>query len=69
MDYNAALERLAPAAQRARSALDYYKHSALLHCENGMSKAQVLAARSQADTNLIELLAQLETEISAMRGN
>tara|TARA_R110002110_G_scaffold25895_4_gene95890 strand:+ start:3647 stop:3868 length:222 start_codon:yes stop_codon:yes gene_type:complete len=67
--YNAALERLEDPVRKARSALDYYKFQAISHCENHCTKQQVVKARVQADLNLIQLLASLESEIDAMRSN
>ena len=67
MSYTGPLERLQPAVKKARSALDYYKHQAVAHCENGASKTQVSRARTQSDLNLIALLASIELEIEALR--
>lgn len=64
MDYPL-FDRLAPAAQRARSALDAYKHAALNACDGEVPDAS--AEKAQMICQMVDLLVVVEGQVRELK--
>tara|TARA_Y100001963_G_scaffold93365_4_gene128522 strand:- start:5478 stop:5699 length:222 start_codon:yes stop_codon:yes gene_type:complete len=65
---NLSLERLRPAAQAARSAVDAYKQAAVEHCDGEGTKLTAVSSRGQMGFRLLSLLSEVEVLLQAARG-
>ena len=59
------LERLLPAAQKARSALEIYKRASLRSCEQEAPKP--IRAKAELQCQMVDLLVVVEGELEKLR--